>query len=183
MSKIGKLPVELPKDTTVTLTEGEIVVKGPKGELKRDLPRGFSLEITESEVTVLPPKNPTKAKKAMYGTLRVLLYNMVHGVSEGWFKELELVGTGYRAEVNDSNLKLIVGYSHPIIVEPPEGIAFTVTKSIVRVDGIDKQSVGQVSANIRKARPPEPYKGKGIRYTDEVVRRKAGKAAKAAGAA
>ncbi len=180
MSKIGKLPVSIPSGVTVTVTEGEVVVKGSKGELKRNIPRGFKVVVAENEVTVTPPKSESKKNKAMFGTLRVLISNMVHGVSEGWKKELELVGTGYRAEIQGKNLSVNVGFSHPVVFEPADGIQFTVEKSIIRVEGIDKELVGQTAANIRKVRPPEPYKGKGIRLVGEYVRRKPGKAAKAA---
>ncbi len=182
MSKIGKLPVSIPDGVTVQVEDGDLVVKGKRGELRRDIPRGFTVEIKDGELVVLPPKSESKKNRAMYGTIRVLIANMVKGVHEGWSKELELVGTGYRAEMQGKNLSMTVGFSHPVVFEPPEGIEFTVDKSIIKVEGNDKEVVGQVAANIRSVRPPEPYKGKGVRYKDEHVRRKPGKAAKAAGA-
>lgn len=179
MSKVGKLPVELPEGVTVTVDSGDFIVKGPKGELKRTLPRTIEIEVKDNEA-VVKPKNNTKETRALFGTTRAHLANMVTGVTEGWSKKLELVGTGYRAELRGNTLVLNVGFSHPIEFEAPEGISFKVEKSIVTIDGIDKEAVGLISANIRKVRPPEPYKGKGIRYEGEYVRRKAGKAAKAA---
>lgn len=178
MSRIGKLPVQLPESVKVSVADKIIEVNGPKGTLKRNLPREIDVEIKGAEVFV-KPKKLTKTSKALWGTWRALIANMARGVSEGWSKKLELVGTGYRAEVSGRDLVLTVGFSHPVKIEAPEDITFTLEKTIIIVEGIDKELVGKVAAKIRAVRPPEPYKGKGIKYIDEVVRRKPGKAAKA----
>jgi large subunit ribosomal protein L6 len=179
MSRIGKLPIILPEEVTMTL-EGQIVkVAGPKGTLSRQLPQEIGMEIDDRQARVVVKKG--KKNKALHGTFRSLVSNMVKGVSEGWLKELELVGTGYRAEVIDNSLVLNVGYSHPVTIKAPEGIVFKAEKTQIIVSGIDKELVGQMAAKIRAVRPPEPYKGKGIKYKDEVVRRKPGKAAKGEG--
>lgn len=159
-----------------------LLAKGPKGEMEMSIPEDISIKIEDDRVTVSIDR-VSKKTKALHGTFRMLISNMITGVSEGWEKQLELVGTGYRAELSGAKLELKVGFSHPVIVEPPEGITFKVEKSVITVGGIDKELVGQVTANIRRIRPPEPYKGKGIRYVGEEVRRKPGKAAKAVGAA
>lgn len=182
MSRIGKQPVTLPTGVTAEVSVGEVRVVGPKGELKVTIPRGISVKKEENKLLVLNEKNKDNSR-ALHGTTRSLIQNVVQGVSDGWRKTLELVGTGYRAEVSGKDLVLTVGYSHPVKIAAPDGVTFRVEKSVITVEGIDKEVVGQVSALIREVRPPEPYKGKGIRYTDEYVRRKAGKAAKAAGAA
>jgi large subunit ribosomal protein L6 len=176
MSKIGKQPVVIPTGVSVEVDSGKVVVKGPKGELTQALPRKISVEIKEGKALV-SRKDNTKSSTSLHGTLRALISNMVKGVSDGFVRELELVGTGFRAEVVGSDLSLIVGYSHPVKIKAPDGITFKVEKSIISVFGSDKEVVGQVAANIRSARPPEPYKGKGIKYVEEVVRRKPGKAA------
>jgi len=182
MSKIGKQPINLPEEVKVEQTSGKVIVSGPKGQLYFKLARNIDTEINGSILKVLCKKE-TKTAMSNFGTTRAVLANMVKGVSEGWSKQLELVGTGYRAEVSGKELILTVGFSHPVKIEAPEGISFKVEKNIVTVDGIDKEKVGQTSAVIRAVRPPEPYKGKGIKYIDEIVRRKAGKAAKTVGAA
>lgn len=180
MSKIGKLPVRLPEGTAAEIVGSTLKVTGPKGALSMSLPGVVVAEIGKDSI-VLSLKEGIK-DFSTYGTTRATVANMVHGVSEGWSKQLELVGTGYRAEVAGSILTLTVGYSHPIKIEAPEGITFKVEKTIITIEGPDRELVGQVTANIRAIRPPEPYKGKGIKYKDEVIRRKAGKAAKAIGA-
>ncbi len=182
MSRIGKLPVELPQGVTAEISGRTIKISGPKGNLSYEFPRQITVEVKENEVLVAL-KNITKQGSAHFGTTRALIANMVKGVSEGWSKQMELVGTGYRAEVQGKTLVLTVGYSHPVKIEAPEGINFKVEKSIVTIEGIDRELVGQIAANIRFVRPPEPYKGKGIKYIDEVIRRKAGKAAKTVGGA
>jgi large subunit ribosomal protein L6 len=179
MSKIGQLPVTIPNGVTITLEGGVVKISGPKGVLNVNLAKDIELKIEDQKVT-LSTKKEIKIARANWGTSRVLIANGVKGVTEGWAKQLELVGTGYRSEVQGNKLVLIVGYSHPITIEAPEGISFKVEKSVIHVDGIDKQLVGQIAANIRSSRPPEPYKGKGVKYVGEVIRRKAGKAAKAA---
>lgn len=182
MSKIGKAPVIIPEGVTVTIEGQTVSVSGPKGTLSRKFPREVSFEIKDGQVLV-SCKKETKTAKSIFGTTRALINNMVLGVSKGWVKELELVGTGYRAETKDKNLILTVGFSHPVEITAPEGISFKVEKTIITVDGPDREIVGQIAANIRGVKPPEPYQGKGIKYRDEIVRRKAGKAAKTVGAA
>ena len=182
MSKIGKQPIELNEQVKIDLKDGQINVSGPKGELKHFLPKAVSIEIKDGLLQVIT-KDKSKQGRANFGTIRAVIANMIKGVTEGWSKQLELVGTGYRAETDGKKLTLTVGFSHPVIIEAVEGISFKVEKNIITLEGSNKQQVGQLAAEIRHVRPPEPYKGKGIKYLDEVVRRKAGKAAKAAGAA
>ncbi|MBL7036405.1 50S ribosomal protein L6 [Candidatus Microgenomates bacterium] len=179
MSKIGKQPVELPEGVTVSVAELSVEVKGPKGILKRATARGVKIEVKEGKVLV-SVNNTSKQNLANWGTTRSLIANMVKGVTDGWEKQLELIGTGYRAEVKEDTLVLTVGYSHDVEIKAPKDISFKVEKNIVTVSGIDRAVVGQVAANVRATRPPEPYKGKGVKYIDEIVRRKAGKAAKTA---
>lgn len=182
MSKIGKKLIELPQGVTVENKNGEATVSGPKGQVSLTVPTGIETKIEGGRLKVIFKKDE-KGTTAVFGTTRARLANAVLGVSQGWSKQLELVGTGFRAEVNDKTLNLTIGYSHPVKIEAPEGISFKVEKSIVTVEGIDREVVGQVAAKIRAARPPEPYKGKGIKYIDEIIRRKAGKVAKAIGTA
>jgi len=176
MSRIGKAPIELPSGVELT-NEGSVVfVKGPKGSLSQEIDPRVSLSIEDGVVSVVRD-NDDREVRALHGLYRALIANMVIGVSAGYSKELQAVGVGYRGALKGNTLELQVGYSHPVAIEAPEGITFEVpepTKFII--SGIDKQLVGQVAANIRAVRPPEPYKGKGIRYVDEYVRRKAGKA-------
>ncbi|OGM11593.1 50S ribosomal protein L6 [Candidatus Woesebacteria bacterium RBG_16_34_12] len=180
MSRIGKLPVEIPEAVNVRISDGKIYVSGIKGELSIQLPREVDLEINKNQIKIIV-KMESKNSKAILGTYRALIINMIVGVTQGWKKILELVGTGYRAELSENNLILNVGFSHPVEFKAPEGISFMVEKTQITIEGIDKELVGQVAAKIRDIRPPEPYKGKGIRYLDEEVRRKPGKAAKAQG--
>lgn len=182
MSKIGRLPITIPEGVTIETSGSTVKIVGPKGTLTRILPRGIDTTQEGSELKVTT-KGKSKTVMTLYGTTRALINNDVTGVSTGWSKKLELVGTGFRAEVNGKTLTLIVGYSHSVIITAPEGITFKVEKMIVTVEGINRELVGQISADIRGVRPPEPYKGKGIKYIDEVIRRKAGKAAAKAGPA
>lgn len=176
MSRIGKKPIPIPDGVTVSIEGRTVKVKGPRGELTFSHHPDMRVRIEDNMVLVERPSDK-RFHKALHGTTRQIIANMIQGVSQGFVKELELVGTGYRAQMQGRNLVLSVGYSHPVIVEPPEGIELSVEGSNkIRVFGIDKQKVGQVAADIRRIRPPEPYKGKGIRYVGEVVRRKAGKA-------
>jgi large subunit ribosomal protein L6 len=178
MSRIGRQPVTVPANVTLTLGDDNVVsVKGPKGELTRQFPASISLNRDEGVINVTRP-NDEGAQRSLHGLSRTLLSNMVVGVTEGFTKVLEVQGVGYRAQMQGSNLQLALGFSHPVIVAPPPGITFLVEGPRVSIQGIDKEKVGQVAANIRKLRPPEPYKGKGIRYSGEKVRRKAGKAGK-----
>lgn len=181
MSKIGKLPVKLPEGIKIEINADTVKISGPRGEMSLKIANVLKLD-QENGVLVLSLKKTNPKYFAIYGTTRALLSNMVQGVSKGWVKELELVGAGYKAELSGKTLVLNVGFSHPVRIEAPEGIGFKVEKTSITVEGIDKELVGQISAEIRAVRKPEPYKGKGIKYKDEVIRRKAGKAAKAAGA-
>jgi large subunit ribosomal protein L6 len=177
MSRIGRKPIELPEAVTVEVAPGRIAVKGPTGELGQQLSPEMKVEQAENVVTVERPTDRGE-HRALHGLTRSLIANMVQGVTEGFEKRLEIQGVGYRAQLKGKNLEMALGYSHPVLIEPPDGIDFEVpqpTEVIVR--GIDKQLVGQVAADIRKRRPPEPYKGKGIRYRDEHVMRKVGKRA------
>jgi len=183
MSKIGKLPIAITGGATVEVIGREVKITGPKGTLVQKLPRGIEVEVKDGIVNV-NIKGKSKQDISNHGTIRALINNNIKGVTTGWSKQLELVGTGFRAEVAGKTLSLTVGYSHPVKLDAPEGITFKVEKTFVTVEGFNREVVGQVSANIRGVRPPEPYKGKGIKYTDEVIRRKAGKAAaKTTGAA
>lgn len=183
MSRIGIKPVQIPENVNVAVEGKTVKVSGPKGELEFILPEPITARAQAAKVLVERRRN-SKIAKALHGTANRQIKNMVTGVNEGWSKNLELVGTGYRARLEGQSLVLNVGFSHPIKVSTPEGISFSVEENTkVKIEGIDKTLVGQAAANIRAIRPPEPYKGKGIRYEDEVVRRKAGKAAKAGPAA
>lgn len=177
MSRIGRKPVPLPDAVTVELSPGGIAVKGPKGELSRSLSPEMKVERENGTLTVTRPTDRGE-HRALHGLTRSLIANMVEGVTDGFEKRLEIQGVGYRAALKGKNLELALGYSHPVAIEAPEGIEFEVpqpTEVIVR--GIDKQLVGQIAADIRKRRPPEPYKGKGIRYKGEQILRKVGKRA------
>ena len=176
MSRIGKLPLPLPAGVEVQVSGQSVKVKGPKGALAADFSDRVSVSV-EGGVAEVTREDDTREARALHGLTRALLANMVIGVSEGYTKTLEIVGVGYRAVLKGRDLEMQLGFSHPINVEAPEGISFEVPEPTkVLVSGIDKQKVGQVAANIRKLRPPEPYKGKGVRYSGEYVRRKAGKA-------
>jgi large subunit ribosomal protein L6 len=176
MSRIGKSPIELPSGVDVTVAGNDVTVKGPKGSLVQDIQPSISVEVNEGTVNVSRDSDERQVR-ALHGLTRSLINNMVIGVTDGYSKELTAVGVGYRAALKGSRLELQVGFSHPVNIEAPDGISFDVPEPTkIIVSGIDKQKVGQVAANIRAVRPPEPYKGKGIRYVDEHVRRKAGKA-------
>lgn len=181
MSRIGRLPVEVPSGVDVKITGSQVKIKGPKGEMEFTFSPNIELSLKDSEIIVTRPSD-TKEMRSLHGTTRALIQNMVTGVTVGFQKELQLVGVGYRAAMQGNNLVLNVGYSHQVEIEPPQGVSFEVGDRAqqVFISGIDKQKVGQIAAVIRKVRPPEPYKGKGIRYKDEYIRRKAGKAGKVA---
>jgi large subunit ribosomal protein L6 len=177
MSRIGKKPIEVPAGVIVSLDPGRVTVSGPKGELRQEIPQRMEIAQEENTITVSRPTERGE-DRALHGLTRTLIANMVEGVTQGFEKKLEIQGVGYRAALAGTNLELQVGYSHSVKITPREGISFEVpvpTQVIVR--GIDKQVVGQTAAEIRKVRPPEPYKGKGIRYEGEFVRRKVGKRA------
>ena len=181
MSRIGRLPVEVPTEVKVDIKGTYVKVKGPNGEMDRLFSPIVSITFNENQVVVTRSSDEPEAR-ALHGTTRALIQNMVTGVKDGFTKVLEIEGVGYRAEMNGENLVLNVGYSHPVEIEPPSGVKFEVDNKSreVKVHGMDKESVGQIASNIREVRPPEPYKGKGIRYQGERVRRKAGKSGKAA---
>ena len=175
MSRIGKKPVAIPSGVTVTLDGQALTVKGPKGQLAWTVIDDIEIKHENNEL-VLSPRNDTKRARAMWGLSRTLVGNLVHGVTQGYEEVLELVGVGYRATLKGQSLSMQLGYSHDVDVPPPAGITFAVPKQTeVRIAGIDKQLVGEVAARIRRLRPPEPYKGKGVRYSGEKVRRKEGK--------
>ncbi len=179
MSRIGKLPVSIPSGVTITVDDSNVVtVKGPKGELKQQMPKDMVIEQENGSLTVKRPSDD-KAHRALHGLTRSLIHNMVVGTTEGFKKNLEIVGVGYRAQMQGETLVLNVGYSHPVEFKKIDGIKFeTPAPTKIVVSGIDKQKVGQIAADIRAVRSPEPYKGKGIRYENEHVRRKEGKTGK-----
>ena len=182
MSRIGKMPVKIPKGVTIKVEPGEILVSGAKSQLRTPLPPGILAKVEEGELRLTRDQD-TKQKRALHGLARALAANSVRGVTEGFTRELDIVGIGYRAQVAGKKLQLSLGYSHPVEFDIPDGIEIRVDKQIhLVVTGADRHLVGQVSANIRRLRLPEPYKGKGIRYTDETIRRKAGKVGKTAAA-
>ena len=178
MSRIGKLPVAIPAGVEVKLEEGNVItVKGPKGTLTRKLVDDLDIKVEGSEVMVTRPSD-LKRYKSLHGLTRTLIFNIVEGVTNGYTKELEINGVGYRAAKAGKKLTLTLGYSHPVEMEDPEGIETKVDGNKITVSGIDKEKVGQFAAEIRTKRPPEPYKGKGIKYTTETIRRKVGKTGK-----
>jgi len=180
MSRIGRKPVPLPKGVSATIDGHRITVKGPKGEISRALHDEMALSLEDNAVVVKRPSDETQ-HKALHGLTRTLVANMVEGVTNGFAKSLEIQGVGYKAEPKPFGVQLVVGFSHPVPYHAPKGIKISVDNNVnVKVEGIDKELVGQVAAEIRNVRPPEPYKGKGIRYAGEQVRRKAGKTAQAA---
>lgn len=178
MSRIGRLPIDIPSGVDITV-DGELVtVKGPKGELQVRIAKPIQVEVADGQVQVSRPDDERESR-SLHGLTRTLIANDIVGVTEGYSKQLEVVGTGYRVAAKGTGIEFALGYSHPIAVEPPAGISFTVEgNNKVTVSGISKQAVGEVAANLRKLRKPEPYKGKGVRYAGEQIRRKAGKAGK-----
>jgi large subunit ribosomal protein L6 len=179
MSRIGRLPITVPSGVDVTIDGQAVTVKGPKGTLSHVIAEPITIERADDGTLSVARPDDERASRALHGLTRTLVANMVTGVTEGFEKKLEIVGVGYRVQAKGSDLEFAVGYSHPVLVKAPDGIAFAVeSPTRFSVSGIDKQQVGQVAANIRKIRKPEPYKGKGIRYSGEHVRRKVGKAGK-----
>jgi len=177
MSRIGKQPIEVPTTVSVSLSPGRVIVNGPLGELAQEVPQRIALEQADGEIRVTRPTD-RGPDRALHGLTRSLVANMVEGVTKGFEKRLEIQGVGYRAALRGTSLELNVGYSHPVVMNAPDGIEFEVPSNTeVVIKGIDKQKVGQTAAEVRKVRPPEPYKGKGIRYQGEYVARKVGKRA------
>lgn len=183
MSKIGRLPITITQGVTVSIQNKEVVVEGSKGILTFKIPQGIDVKSVDGKIIVSQLVKEDKNLGNLFGLTRAQIANMVKGVSVGFEKKLELSGVGYRAQVVGKDLSLSVGFSHPVTVKAPDGIAFSVNENVITVSGFDKIKLGDLSAKIRAIRPPEPYKGKGISYAGERIRRKAGKAAKAVGAA
>jgi large subunit ribosomal protein L6 len=175
MSRIGKMPITVPTSVTIDVQEGSVRVTGPKGELARQVPRELSIVRDNGELRV-ERSSDEPTHRSLHGLTRSLIANMVTGVTDGFTRRLEVNGVGYRAAVSSGNLVLQVGYSHPVLIPAPAGISFAVLANAITVSGADKELVGETAAQIRRVRPPEPYKGKGIKYAEEVIRRKAGKA-------
>jgi large subunit ribosomal protein L6 len=179
MSRIGRLPIPVPAGVDVAIDGRRVTVKGPKGELSHTLTEPITIDRNETGELVVARPDDERESRSLHGLNRTLVANMITGVSAGYSKTLEIQGTGYRVQAKGKDLEFALGFSHPVVVTPPEGITFRVERpTVFVVEGIDKQKVGEVAANIRKIRKPEPYKGKGVRYQGEVVRRKAGKAGK-----
>jgi large subunit ribosomal protein L6 len=179
MSRIGRLPITVPSGVDVTIDGQTVTVKGPKGTLSHEITEPITIDRADDGSLSVSRPDDERASRSLHGLTRTLVANMVTGVTDGYEKKLEIVGVGYRVQAKGSDLEFAVGYSHPVVVKAPEGISFAVeSPTKFSVSGIDKQQVGQVAANIRKIRKPEPYKGKGIRYAGEHVRRKVGKAGK-----
>lgn len=181
MSKIGRMPITIPTGVTVQVADKTVTVNGTKGNFTHTLPTGITVAIAENVLTVGQEEKTKEQTKALFGLTRALLANMIKGVSTGFEKKLELSGVGYRAQASGSDLTLSVGYSHPVKIKAPQGVTFAVDGNTITVAGADKAIVGNVAAQVRAVRKPEPYKGKGIKYVGEYIRRKAGKAAKAVG--
>jgi large subunit ribosomal protein L6 len=178
MSRIGRMPIDIPGGVEVNIDGQAVMVKGPKGELSLTVASPIEVVVDDNQVIVTRPDDE-RSSRALHGLTRTLIANQIIGVTQGYSKGLEIVGTGYRVQAKGSGVEFALGFSHPVNVEPPAGITFTVEGNTkLTVSGIDKQAVGEVAANIRKIRKPEPYKGKGVRYAGEVVRRKAGKSGK-----
>ncbi|MDR3128487.1 MAG: 50S ribosomal protein L6, partial [Bifidobacteriaceae bacterium] len=178
VSRIGKVPIKLPDGIEIKIENNQVFIKGPKGQLSEVIPQGIKVEQNDGQLSIIPVDDERQAR-SLHGLVRTLINNMIVGVIDGYQKTLEIVGTGYRVNLKGNSLEFVLGFSHPVNVEAPEGITFTVGENNqFTISGISKQLVGEVSANIRKLRPPEPYKGKGIKYIGEQIIRKAGKAGK-----
>ena len=182
MSKIAKIPVAIKDGVSVLIEKEKITVTGPKGSLSFSLPKGVEVKEEDKKLIVTQNKKNEEKNSALFGLTRSLIFNMVEGVSQGFEKKLELSGVGYRAQAAGDTLTLSLGFSHPVVIKGAGGISFTVAENVITISGIDKAVVGDTAAKIRAIRPPEPYKGKGIKYQGERIRRKVGKAAKAVGA-
>lgn len=180
MSRIGKKPIEIPAKVNVTIKDANVTVKGPKGELTMTMPPDMTVK-QEGDTLIVERPSDARQHRALHGLARALLANNVNGVSSGFRRTLKIEGVGYNGDLRGKDLVLKLGFSHEVVINPPPGISFTAEEkgTLIHIDGVDKQLIGQVAANIRELRPPEPYLGKGVRYSDEVIRRKAGKAGKA----
>lgn len=183
MSKIAKKPVLLKENVNFSLEGHKVLISGPKGNLFFNLPEGIKADVKDGNIVVTQVKLNDEKTKPLFGLTRAMIANLVKGVTDGFEKKLELSGVGYRAQASGSTLTLSVGYSHPVIIKAEDGITFAVEENVITVSGIDKAKVGDIAAKVRSIRPPEPYKGKGIKYQGERIKRKAGKAAKAVGGA
>lgn len=181
MSRVGKKPIPIPPDVSVTVSDSAVSVKGKTAELSERLPSGIRVETDEKEIRVIADNPDRSDIRANWGLARALIANMVTGVTEGFEKKLEINGVGYNAKLSGKDIELKVGFSHMVRVLAPEGITFSVDGNVITVKGASRQAVGQIAAEIRKVKKPEPYKGKGIKYQDEIIRRKAGKVVKASG--
>lgn len=177
MSRLGKLPIILPAGVTVAISGQSLVVKGPKGELKQDFNSDVAPSVNDGVLTVAISEKSSKNASAMWGLYRTLFANMVEGVSAGFVRKLEINGVGYRANVSGNKLNMALGFSHPVVFDLPAGITASVEGNVITLNGFDKKLIGETAAKIRRIRKPEPYKGKGVKYAEEVIRRKAGKAA------
>lgn len=177
LSRIGKLPIEIPSGVTITVDSGNVTVTGPKGTLTQFITPAVTVKVEDGVITV-SPKDESKSARSQHGLMRALVNNMVTGVTKGFEKKLEVNGVGFRVATSNNELDMALGFSHPVKYKAPEGISVTNDKMVITVSGIDKQQVGQVAAEIRALKKPEPYKGKGIKYADEVILRKAGKTGK-----
>ena len=179
MSRIGRRPIPVPTGVEISIDGQTVTVKGPKGQLSHTVAEPLTVERGEDGALLVSRPNDERRAKELHGLTRTLVANLIEGVTDGYRKTLEIAGTGYRVTAKGSDLEFALGFSHPVVVTPPQGITFTVERpTLFHVSGINKQQVGEVAANIRKIRPPEPYKGKGVKYQGEVIRRKAGKAGK-----
>lgn len=180
MSRIGKKPIEIPAKVNVTIKDANVTVKGPKGELTMTMPPDMTVK-QEGDTLIVERPSDARQHRALHGLARALLANNVNGVSSGFRRTLKIEGVGYNGDLRGKDLVLKLGFSHEVVINPPPGISFTAEEkgTLIHIDGVDKQLIGQVAANIRELRPPEPYLGKGVRYSDEIIRRKAGKAGKA----
>lgn len=176
MSRVGKRPILIPEGVEVKTEDRKITIKGPKGELSYEVHSEIEVQVEGEKISISPSKKAKKTK-ALWGLTRTLIANMIEGVTKGYEKKLAIEGLGYRASLEEKDLTILVGFTHPVKIKAPEGINFSVEKNIITVSGINKELVGQISAKIRKIRPPEPYKGKGIRYLGEIIKRKVGKRA------
>ncbi len=174
MSRVGRKPIEVPKGVNISISAGQVGVKGPKGELKRVVPAGVTLKVT-GQVLNVERADDSRENRSKHGMLRALVANMVKGVTDGFERKLEINGVGYRAEVAGQKLNMALGYSHPVVFDLPKGVSAKVDKNIIILNGIDREQLGETAAKIRELRAPEPYKGKGVKYVEEVIRRKVGK--------